>query len=87
MDKNNFSERLRKLRKKAGLTQEELAEYVEVHLNTVSRWENDIDTPKKRSSLKLLTLLMMNCLMGSKKQALGNYALKLLTILDRRLLI
>ena len=39
-------QRLRELRKKAGLTQEELAERVEVHLNTISRWELGIDTPK-----------------------------------------
>lgn len=43
---NAFAQRLRELRKKAGLTQEELAERVDVHLNTISRWENGIDTPK-----------------------------------------
>ena len=37
---------LRNLRKKAGLTQEELAERLDVHLNTISRWENGVDTPK-----------------------------------------
>ena len=57
MDKNNFSERLRNLRKKACLTQEELAEYVGVHLNTVSRWENDIDTPKTLHTKKLAQAL------------------------------
>ncbi|MBR0186508.1 MAG: helix-turn-helix transcriptional regulator [Synergistaceae bacterium] len=47
MSSNDFlAQRLRELRKKAGLTQEELAEYVDVHLNTISRWENGIDTPK-----------------------------------------
>ena len=43
---NAFAQRLRELRKRAGLTQEELAERVDVHLNTISRWENGIDTPK-----------------------------------------
>ena len=42
----SFGQRLRAFRKKAGLTQEDLAEKVGVHLITVSRWENDIDTPK-----------------------------------------
>ena len=47
MSSSSFlAQRLRELRKKAGLTQEELAEYVDVHLNTISRWENGIDTPK-----------------------------------------
>ena len=45
-EKNILCERLRELRKRAGLTQEELAERIDVHLNTISRWENGIDTPK-----------------------------------------
>ncbi len=57
MDKSSFAERLKALRKKAGLTQEELAEYVGVHLNTVSRWENDIDTPKTLHIKKLAQAL------------------------------
>ena len=44
---STLASRLRELRKKAGLTQDELAEYVEVHLNTVSRWENSIDYLKR----------------------------------------
>ena len=43
---SEIGERLRKLRKSAGLTQEELAERVDVHLNTISRWENGVDVPK-----------------------------------------
>ena len=35
-----FGEKLRRLRKAQKLTQQELAEIVKVHLNTVSRWEN-----------------------------------------------
>lgn len=45
-DSSALARRLRELRKKAGLTQDELAECVGVHLNTISRWENGIDTPK-----------------------------------------
>ena len=41
-----LGERIRKLRKKARLTQEQLAEAVDVHLNTVSRWENGELIPK-----------------------------------------
>ena len=54
---NNFSERLRTLRKKAGLTQEELAFQVDVHNNTISRWENGVDTPKTDKIKKLASVL------------------------------
>lgn len=43
---DNLGERIRRLRKKAGLTQEQLAEAVGVHENSVSRWENNELTPK-----------------------------------------
>ena len=35
----NFSERLRELRKASGITQQELADSLLVHLQTVSKWE------------------------------------------------
>ena len=54
---NSFGNKLRALRKKAGLTQEELAEYVGVHVNSVSRWENNIDTPKTLKLRKLAEAL------------------------------
>ena len=41
-----IGERLRRLRKKSGLSQEQLAEKIGVHNNTISRWETEIDTPK-----------------------------------------
>ena len=43
---NSFGARLRALRKRAGLTQEQLAEAVGVHINNVSRWEKDEFIPK-----------------------------------------
>ena len=58
MSSSSFlAQRLRELRKKAGLTQEELAEYVDVHLNTISRWENGIDTPKTFKIKRLAEVL------------------------------
>ena len=42
----NFGSRLRAFRKKAGLTQEQLAEAIGVHLNGLSLWENGEYTPK-----------------------------------------
>ena len=37
---------IREWRKKAGLTQEKLAELVEVHVNTLARWENGSYPPR-----------------------------------------
>ena len=42
---DNFGVRLKKLRKKAGLTQEELAEKAGVSNITISQWENGIYAP------------------------------------------
>lgn len=41
----NFGKRLKKLRKKAGLTQEQLAEKINIHETTVRRWENKGNIP------------------------------------------
>ena len=46
---DNFGNRLRRLRKKAGLTQEQLAEAVSVNPITISWWENDKYLPKTQS--------------------------------------
>lgn len=45
MTDTSFGARLRTLRKKSGMTQEQLAEAIGVHLNTISRWENNLDAP------------------------------------------
>lgn len=42
---NNFGERLKSLRKAAGITQQELADKLNVHLQTVSKWERGISEP------------------------------------------
>ena len=42
---NNFGERLKSLRKAAGITQQELADKLGVHLQTVSKWERGISEP------------------------------------------
>lgn len=42
---NNFGERLKTLRKAAGITQQELADNLGVHLQTVSKWERGISEP------------------------------------------
>lgn len=42
---NNFGERLKSLRKAAGITQQELADKLNVHLQTVSKWERGVSEP------------------------------------------
>ena len=42
----NFGSRLKALRKKAGLTQEKLADLIGVHETTIRRWENNGDSPR-----------------------------------------
>ncbi len=42
---DEFGERLKKLRKQAGITQQELAEILNVHPQTVSKWERGISEP------------------------------------------
>ena len=43
---DNFGNRLRALRKKSGLTQEELADALSVSYMTIRRWENEKTTPR-----------------------------------------
>ena len=53
----HFGERLRALRKKAGLTQPELADLVGVHETTIRRWENNNDQPMPDSFSRLAKAL------------------------------
>ena len=52
MTDSSFGARLRTLRKKSGMTQEQLAEAIGVHLNTISRWENNFDYEKMNDFLR-----------------------------------
>lgn len=53
--KNYQSEDIKKLRSKLGITQQELASWLNVSLNTVQAWEQNIRNPS-HSSLRLLEL-------------------------------
>lgn len=57
MDKPTFGERLRELRKKAGLTQEELAYKVGVHETTIRGWETTKRLPHASELKKLAAIL------------------------------
>lgn len=41
----NLGDNIRKARKKAGISQKELAECLQVHQKDISRWENGVHTP------------------------------------------
>lgn len=71
LDKAEFGEQIFRLRKKAGLSQEELAARVGVHLNTISQWENGFYIPKMPKLQKLaeaLSVTEAELLNGPAKQ-------------------
>ncbi|MDO4332203.1 MAG: helix-turn-helix transcriptional regulator [Eubacteriales bacterium] len=49
--------KIRKLREEAGLSQEALAEKMEVTRQAVSKWENDLSVPDMENLLKLSAFL------------------------------
>ena len=53
LEKAEFGKYLFRLRKAAGLSQEELAERIGVHMNTISQWENGAYVPKTPKLKKL----------------------------------
>lgn len=53
----DFGLRLYKLRIKAGLTQEELADKVGVYFTTISKWERDRRMPLATTCLKIAKAL------------------------------
>ncbi len=56
-DKNELFKRIRILRKKAGLTQEELAEQLNLSYMTVRRWETGKITPRLEEIKQLAAVL------------------------------
>ena len=54
---NNIGNRIRKLRKEAGLTQEKLAGYLNISYQTVSKWETGVNTPDLAYLVPLAKLL------------------------------
>lgn len=57
MDNNNFTERLKELRKKAGLTQSGLANAIGASLLTIFRWEKGERQPRMDEIKKLAQAL------------------------------
>ena len=47
MNDNNFPQRLKELRKKLSMSQQDLAVLVGVSWTTVNRWENEVSKPSR----------------------------------------
>ena len=52
----NIGEKIKKIRKMAGMTQEELAEKMNVSRQTISKWEKEISSPDLESAIVLCDL-------------------------------
>ncbi|MCI8996239.1 MAG: helix-turn-helix transcriptional regulator [Lachnospiraceae bacterium] len=52
----NVGEKIKKIRKMAGMTQEELAEKMNVSRQTISKWEKEISSPDLDSAIALCEL-------------------------------
>ena len=71
LEKAEFGKYLFRLRKAAGLSQEELAERIGVHLNTISQWENGVyipKTPKLKKLAEAFNVTEADLLNGPAKQ-------------------
>ena len=70
MAKETFGERLTKLRKEKGLTQNDIADKVGVSAQAVSKWEKDLASPDIDILLKLSEIfeISMDELLGKEKK-------------------
>ena len=76
-ESNEFSQRLRDLRKKAGLSQAKLAEFVGVSLLTIFRWENTERQPRLEEIKKIAEILHVNESELLNGPAVNNWELRL----------
>ena len=53
MNKNQFAKNLTYYRKKKGLSQEKLSEYMNVSRQAVTKWESDSSRPSSDNLIKL----------------------------------
>lgn len=67
---NNFGSKLKTLRKKAGFTQESLAEQINVSVLTIKRWESNKNSPRVNEIKKICEALNVSEeeLLSGKKQ-------------------
>ena len=68
----NFKENLTQFRKQAGMSQEDLADKLQLTRQTISKWENGLSEPDLATLQQLCTLLQVSpdeLLLGKKKEA------------------
>ena len=68
----NFKENLIRFRKQAGMSQEDLADKLQLTRQTISKWENGLSEPDLATLQQLCTLLQVSpdeLLLGKKKEA------------------
>ena len=53
----SLGERITKLRKERNISQNQLAEFMEVSRQAVSKWENDLSTPDPAKMIRLADVL------------------------------
>ena len=67
----NFKENLTRFRKQAGMSQEDLADKLQLTRQTISKWENGLSEPDLATLQQLCTLLQVSpdeLLLGKKKE-------------------
>lgn len=67
-----FGQRLQRLRKEKGLTQEDIANVISITPQSVSKWENDLSTPDIATLPTLANFLGVTCdtLLGNEVEAI-----------------
>ncbi len=68
--KESFGQRIARLRKAQGLTQEELGDKVNISSQAVSKWENDLSAPDISILVKLSNILgvSLDVLLGNEEE-------------------
>ena len=79
MEDNSFAQRLRKLRGKAGFTQEKLAELLNLSIMTIRRWEAGRVIPRMNEIKKLAEIFHIpeNELLNGENEQSGSWALRI----------
>ena len=70
----SFKENLARYRKSAGMSQEDLADKLQLTRQTISKWENGLSEPDLATLQQLCTLLQVSpdeLLLGKKKETSG----------------
>lgn len=70
MEQQNIGDNISKYRKEMGLSQEKIAEYMEVSRQAVSKWESNISKPSTDNLIHLAEILNVSVedLLGNKKE-------------------